>query len=111
KVFFTLCVFLFIKNKEDYWIYPLVYGGGFVISGFIGYFILLKKYKLELMILKRRMIVQTIRANTPVFVNQFLPNLYNNTSVFLLGVLTGALNVGIFDAIKKVINLGSTIIN
>lgn len=111
KIFFTICVFVFIKKESDYWIYPLLYGLGFVFSGLIGYIILLKKYRLNFIFLKKRTLIQTCHSNIPVFMNQFLPNLYNNTSVFLLGILTTSDNVGIFDAIKKVVNLGSTAIN
>src|SRR5690606_30589747 len=44
-------------------------------------------------------------------INQFLPNLYNNTSTFLLGIMTNNTLVGIYDAVRKIINLGSTLMD
>jgi len=105
KVFFTICVFVFIKEKEDYWIYPLLQGAGLIGAGLIGQYILVKKYKLKFIWLKPRRIKRSINSNFPIFVNQFLPTLYNNTSTFLLGILTNTNILGIYAAIKKIIDL------
>ena len=105
KLFFTICIFIFIREKSDYWIYPLLQSAGFIGAGIVGQFILMKKYKLKFLWLKPRILKQTIKSNTPIFINQFTPTLYNNTSTFLLGILTNNTNVGIYNAIKTVIGL------
>ena len=105
KLFFTLCVFIFIKEESDYWIYPLLQSGGFIVAGIVGQFILVKKYKLRFILLKSSIINNTIKSNIPIFINQFVPTLYNNTSTFLLGILTNNSFVGIYDAIKTIVNL------
>jgi PST family polysaccharide transporter len=105
KLFFTICIFIFIREKSDYWIYPLLQSAGFIGAGIVGQFILMKKYKLKFLWLKPRILKQTIKSNTPIFINQFIPTLYNNTSTFLLGILTNNTNVGIYNAIKTVIGL------
>ncbi|MGM7552411.1 oligosaccharide flippase family protein [Myroides odoratimimus] len=110
KVFFTLCVFIFIKSEEDYWIYPLLQGAGFIGAGLFGQFLLIKKYKLKLIILPKKILVNTIKKNFPLFVNQFVPTLYNNTSTFLLGILGTKSMVGIYQAILIVINIAITVI-
>jgi len=111
KVFFTACIFIFIREKEDYWIYPLLQSAGFVGAGLVGQIILVKKYNLKLVRIKKRQIIQTVRENTPIFVNQFVPTLYNNTTTLLLGVLTTTNLVGIYDAIKKIIDLAVKLLN
>ncbi len=111
KIFFTICVFVFIKTKEDYWIYPMLQSAGFIGAGIVGQFILIKKYKLKFIWLPIKAIKKTIISNFPIFVNQFLPTLYNNTSSFLLGIIGGALWLGIYDAIKKIIDLSIAILN
>lgn len=110
KLFFTICIFIFIKEKSDYWIYPLLQSAGFVGAGIAGQFILVKKYKLKFFWLKPAMIKNTIQSNTPIFINQFVPTLYNNTSTFLLGILTNNTSVGIYEAIKTIVNLCITFI-
>lgn len=110
KLFFTICIFIFIKKESDYWIYPLLQSAGFVGAGLVGQFILVKKYKLKFFWLKPRIIVQTIKVNVPIFINQFVPTLYNNTSTFLLGIITNNTFVGIYEAIKIIVNLCVTLI-
>jgi PST family polysaccharide transporter len=111
KVFFTICVFVFIKSKSDYWMYPLFQSSGYIVAAIIGQFILQKKYKLKLVKVKVSSIKDTITKNFPIFVNQFLPSLYNNTSGFILGLVAGTYWIGIYDALRKIIDFSIVIIN
>lgn len=111
KLFFTICVFVFIKEKADYWLYPLLQSAGFIGAGFVGQYILIKKYKLKFRWLRFKMIKNTIKDNFPIFINQFLPNLYNNTNTLLLGIFTTTYLVGIYDALKKIIDLCVVLLN
>lgn len=105
KVFFTLCVFVFIKAEEDFWIYPLLQSAGLIGAGLIGQLMLIYKYKLKFIWLPKRIIKNAITSNFPIFVNQFLPTLYNNTSLFLLGLFSVPVIVGIYNSILIVVNL------
>ncbi|WP_343608829.1 oligosaccharide flippase family protein [Chryseobacterium oranimense] len=110
KLFFTLCVFIFIKKESDFWIYPLLQSAGYVGAGLVGQYVLVKKYKLKFIFLPYKLIIKTIKTNSPIFINQFVPNLYNNTSTFLLGILGTPKLVGIYQAILTVVNLIVTLI-
>lgn len=110
KLFFTLCIFIFIREESDYWIYPLLQSMGFIGAGAIGQYILVRKYKLNFMWLPFKTIFKTIKTNTPIFINRFVPTLYNNTSTFLLGLLAAKQYVGIYQAILIIINLSIALI-
>lgn len=105
KLFFTLCVFLFIKEKEDFWIYPLLQTLGLTGAGLVGQLIMVKKYKIKFLFIPINKIVRTIKQNFPIFINQFLPNLYNNSSTFLLGLMHSSTLVGIYQSILTIVNL------
>lgn len=105
KIIFTLLVFIFIKTENDYWIYPLLQVIGLFFSGIIGQYIVFYKFKLNFYFIKWNELKNTIYKNFPIFINQFLPTFYNNTSTFLLGVLTSTKIVGVYDAIKKVVDI------
>jgi len=105
KVFFTIFIFIFIKTKDDYWIYPLLSSAGYIGAGIVGQYILIKRFKLKFLWLKSKTIKQTIYANFPIFINQLFPTLYNNTTSFLLGILTNTSFLGIYAAIKVIIDL------
>lgn len=110
KIFFTLCIFIFITDKEDYWIYPLLQGLGLIGAGVVGQFMLIYKYKLKFYLLPFKFIKKTIYNNFPIFINQFVPTLYNNTSIFILGLLSSKEVVGIYNAILTIVNLAVTVI-
>src|SRR5690606_18276621 len=40
KLFFTLCIFIFIRKEEDFWIYPLLQSCGLIGAGIVGQIIL-----------------------------------------------------------------------
>ena len=105
KLFFTVCIFIFIKDREDFWMYPLLHSGGYVIAGIIGQIILLRKFKLNFIWLKNTRIKHILRDNYPVFINQFIPTLYNNSTTFLLGIMGTSSMVGIYVAIKRIVDL------
>ena len=71
---------------------------------------MVKKYKLKFIFLPYKMIAKSIKSNSPIFINQFVPTLYNNTSTFLLGIVGTAQLVGIYQAILTVVNLIVTLI-
>lgn len=110
KLFFTLCVFIFIKKESDFWIYPLLQSAGYIGAGLVGQYLLVKKYKLKFIFLPYKTVIKTIKINSPIFINQFVPTLYNNTSTFLLGILGTAKLVGIYQAILTIVNLIVTLI-
>jgi len=111
KIFFTLCIFVFIREEADFWLYPLLQGLGLIGAGLVGQFMLTYKYKLKLKVLPFRIISRTIRSNFPLFINQFVPTLYNNTSTCLLGLMGSKSMVGVCQAILTVINLGITVLD
>jgi len=110
KIIFTAFIFIFINDKSDYLLYPIFFSTGQVIAGVVGLFIAIKKYNIRFLIIKPKYIKKGIKENFPIFINQFVPNLYNNTSTFLLGFLYSTDIIGVYVAIKKIIDLGVSLI-
>lgn len=110
KIAFALSIFIFIKEENDYIIYPLMTSLGMLFSGIAGQFILIKKYKIKYKYIPIKHIKITISKNTPIFINQFIPQLYNNTGSFILGLVAGNNLLGIYTAIIKIINMAVTLL-
>lgn len=105
KIFFTCAVFIFIKDKEDFILQPLFIGVGYIVSGIIATYYILFRWKIVLRRPKLEEIKQIIVEGTDVFINDLMPNLYNNFSTFLLGVFGGGISTGKFDAGSKFVAL------
>ena len=110
KFVFTIAVFLFIKKPEDYILQPLFTSLGYVVSGIIALYVILKKWNIKLQRPNYNVVLKTIRDSTDVFINNLAPNLYNSFSTVLLGFFGGTLANGIYDGGVKFENLGKQLL-
>ena len=101
KLVFTLAVFIFIKEKDDYILQPLFTSLGYVVSGAIALYIIIKKWNIKLYKPNWKDIKYTIKSTTDVFINHLAPNLYNSFSTVLLGIFGGGAANGIYDGGSK----------
>ncbi|MEE1093884.1 MAG: flippase [Bacteroidales bacterium] len=101
KTLFTIAIFLFIKERDDYILQPLFTSLGFVVSGIIAMYYILVKWNIRLHFTSFKVIIKTIKSSTDVFINNLMPNLWNALSTILLGFLWGNVANGILDAGKK----------
>lgn len=102
KTLFTIAVFLFIKDSDDYILQPLFVSLGFVVSGIIAMYFILRRWHVKLMFLSWCNIVGAIKQSTPVFINNIVPNLYTSFSTIMLGVMHGNVATGIMGMANKV---------
>lgn len=107
KLFFTLAVFIFIKQPDDYILQPLFTSLGYVFSGIIALYYILVKWGIQLYKPIWPEIWNTIKKSTDVFINHLMPNLYNSFSTMLLGFWGGGSAVGLLDGGNKFVHLGT----
>ena len=105
KLFFTAGVFLFIHKPEDYWVYPLLNGVGYLAVMLVAHRLVRKKFSVKINFVKKQAIKKTLKSGFPLFVNQFMPNLFNNTTNFLVGMILGKSAAGAFGATRQVVQL------
>lgn len=107
KLLFTIVVFVFIKDKDDYILQPLFISLGFVVSGIIALYYILIKWEIRLTVPSISIIFYTIKKSSDVFLNNLMPNLYNSFSTVLLGFYGGEVANGKLDAGTKFIHIAS----
>ena len=101
KLLFSISVFVFIHDKEDYIIQPLLNTIGYLMCGIGSLYLILCKWNYTLYKPKWREIVMSIKNSTDVFINNIMPNLYNSFSVMLLGVFGGVRANGLYEGGSK----------
>ncbi|MCX0329249.1 lipopolysaccharide biosynthesis protein, partial [Acinetobacter radioresistens] len=62
-------------------------------------------YRIYITLINLNRIFINLKINFSLFINQFMPNLYNNTTTFLVGFLLGNNAAGIFGAIRQIVNI------
>ena len=111
KFIFTVAVFVFIKSEEDYLLQPLLTSCGYVVAGIIAMWIIRYKLGVRIISVRKCDIRQTFKGSTDVFLNQLMPNLYNNFSVMLLGFLCGPMANGIYEAGNRLTSIADRLLN
>lgn len=102
---FTIGVFSLIKSPEDYWLYPALFGASYLFVAVLSHILVVHKFKLTFYLVKPSKVIKNLRLGFPLFINQFMPNFYNNTTTFLIGLLLGKQAAGLFGAIRQITNL------
>jgi PST family polysaccharide transporter len=105
KLLFTSLIFVFIKEKSDYILQPILTALGYFISGIISIPLIIKKYKVTFSVPSFYEITQAIKGSWNMFISLFLPNLYTNFSVILLKMYSGMTATGIYSSGSKFIDL------
>lgn len=105
KMIFTIGVFALIKQPQDYWIYPLLLGLSYILISVYSYYLINKSFNIRFYLIKKNNVFDNLKRNFPLFVNQFVPNLFNNTTNFLVGLLLGKTAIGLFGAIRQILQI------
>ena len=78
--------------------------GSFVAGG-IALYIIIYKWGIKIVKPSFSVIISTIKGGADVFINNFMPNLYNSMSYVLLGVFSGNASTGILSAGGKILTI------
>ncbi|WP_271406749.1 flippase [Tenacibaculum soleae] len=105
KSFFTAAIFIFIKEENDVFLVPLFNSLGGCFSGIVSLFILKKQFNVVFEFQKIEIIKKYLKDSWDVFVIDFLPNMYNNFSTFLLGFFAPLEFVGFYALASKLIGV------
>lgn len=105
KLFFTVAVFLFIKQPSHFILQPLLSTIGVLFSGLVSFYFIVNRWHYKIAKPNLKDIITTIKKSTDVFINNLMPNLYNSFSTVLLGFWGGASSNGILDAGTKYVSI------
>ncbi|WP_394169168.1 oligosaccharide flippase family protein [Saccharospirillum alexandrii] len=104
SILYLITLLLFIRQESDYIYVPLLQ----LISSFITFVFAVTLIKVRFNIgfcLPNFQSVQRILVDgRDVFISQLAPNLYNNSTTFLLGIYAGNTAVGLYSAANKLVN-------
>jgi len=110
KLFFTAGIFIFIHSPEDYLYQPLLNGLGFIFVGIYAIYFINKKYKIYFVFQPLNKVLKKLKEGWNIFLVEFMPNLYNNFSTFLLGMTSSMESVGYYSLAMNIISVFNRII-
>lgn len=103
KILFTALVFILIKSENDFWMYSGILSAGSIIS-LISSFYIMYTHDIKMRLhFKRKKIIEELKNNFVVFLDNITPMLYNNTTQVVMGIVLPIGSLGVFDAIRKIV--------
>lgn len=104
RLFFALMVFIFLKEKADYYVIPLLgIAGNAVALLLVGLHIRLMGFSLKKIPVKD--VLSTLKTSSLFFLSRVATNIYGATNVFVLGIVYGstASTLGYFSSANRIV--------
>lgn len=104
KLLFTMLIFIFLKNKSQYYIIPVLNIIGAIIALLIVYIHVYKNLKIKMKKVSIKYIYRQFKESTMFFLSRIASTLYGATNTFILGFIypTGA-TLGLYSSADKLI--------
>lgn len=103
KIFFLVCVFLLVKEESDYIYINFYWGLGMILANSYVVYLLIKKYKLSIIIQKRDDLKKHLKKDFSIFSSQVFVSLQLYAPVFLVSFFGNNLLAGQYRIIEQII--------
>ncbi len=103
KLFFTISIFVIVKNTSDYAYVPLLNSLGFVITGLVSILLVFKHFRVTPKIPSFAEIKWELKNGWHIFISTIAINLYTTSNTIILGLFTNNTIVGYYAAGAKII--------
>ncbi len=105
KILFTGLIFVFVIDKSDYWIVPLLTSLGFLFAGLFSLMQARRIFAIKFSFQPYAVIKYQLVDGWHVFFSSISTSLYTTATTFILGIFATNLVVGYFAAADKLIQL------
>ncbi len=102
KTIFVLLILLFVNNKDDFLLVPLLDSLGSIIIGLFSIFYIKRKYNLKFTFIKKDLILNQLKDGWHIFLSRITVILYTSVNTFVLGLMTNNELVGIYSIAEKI---------
>lgn len=108
RLLYVLGLFVFVRSGEDYLLVPSLNAIGAALTIGAALAVIHGRLGLQLQRPDIRAIFTVLQKGRHACISQLAPNLYNNTSVFLLGIHASPLAVGIYSSATKLVDAANS---
>lgn len=104
KVLFTLLIFIFVKQPEDYPLVLLFYGLGNLVSGLIGFGFVIKKYQIQVHWTKVKTRISTeLQNGKSLFLSNLSVIIFTNSNILILSLFASDLVLGYYSNAERIV--------
>ncbi|BFM42971.1 oligosaccharide flippase family protein [Flavobacterium sp. CFS9] len=103
KLIFTIALFIFVREKSDFYLVPVFNALGFIFAGVFALFYIHKDFNIRFQVQPLSGIIEQLQKSKYVFLSELKISLFTNTNTLILGILAGNHAVGYFSAAEKLV--------
>lgn len=103
------CIFMFVKDREDYLVYVLITAGTSAATCIVNRFYSRKYIKIKL--IKKPDYAKHLRPIVVLFANSLMITIYLNSDITMLGIFKGDADVGIYKVAVQVYTVVKSVLN
>lgn len=101
KIFFTITIFIFVKDASDLPLVPIFHSIGYLIVGIVSFFVMIFVFKLKIQIPSKENMTIQVKNSSQFFWSRIAVSLYTTSNTFVIGLVLGPAAAGIFGAADK----------
>ena len=102
KLFFTICIFIFIKGQDDYLLLALLTSAGYILAGLFSLAFTFRYMKAHFAFPALADIKHQFLEGWHIFLSNMAINMYTTSNSVVLGILTNNVMVGYYSAAEKI---------
>lgn len=102
KTISTFAIFIFIKEKSDYVIVPIINSISFLIIGLLSLVIVKRYLSVELKVPTKQQLLYSLKDSTQYFTSRISASIYSVSNTFVLGLVTSTTVVGYYTIAEKI---------
>lgn len=103
KSIFTICIFIFLKDKSNIWVVPLCTSLGFISSGIASVILIRNKFNIRYRVTSFASVKKQLRNAYHIFISEMYISLIAYSNILILGIFASDAIVGIYASAEKVI--------
>ena len=108
EVIYVLFIFIFVRDRHDYLMVPIINSLVFLTVGLFGQYIVFRRFKIWFKFPGIRSIKHQLKAGWNVFISIVAINAYTTTRVFAVGLMTSNTLTGFYSIAERIANVAQT---
>ena len=105
RTLFAACIFIFIKNPEQYLFIPIFNGFGALIGGAYALWVVFFKEKIGFSFQPFHILWSYVKDSAPLFLTRASAQVYVRTNIVVVGSFLGMAEAGFYDLALKVVTV------
>ena len=103
RLLFTIAIFIFVEEKSDFYMVPILSTSGTILGGIYALYFIKNNFDIKFAFQKIIILKYYLNEAHHIFISQLAISLYTVSTTFILGIFTNNTIVGYFAAGDKII--------